>query len=312
MPSFLSDAQVELWKIRNAPNGEQSSLARGFLDRFSWVQNTFLGSAKLTEQKVIDWSRDIKEAPAASEFAAIREEKTKIMGELDLNDSERFVVETIDFCFKWQDDRKKHIFESIENFSPALERLVHLSSIDVVALQYALLDELTTENLSSATFKEKLQSRRSGSTYYCTKEGTLVYDDADYRYFAEELHVEIDESVREFKGAVASRGVVQGVVRVCESVSDIARVQRGEILVASMTRPEYLPAMQRAAAFVTDEGGVTSHAAIVSRELKKPCIIGTRIATKILKDGDVVEVDADHGIVRIVSPIAAAAPKPAA
>jgi pyruvate,water dikinase len=75
-------------------------------------------------------------------------------------------------------------------------------------------------------------------------------------------------------------------------------VKKGEILIASMTRPEFLPAMQKAAAFVTDEGGITSHAAIVSREMKKPCIIGTKIATKVFKDGDMVEVDANKGIVR--------------
>lgn len=67
-----------------------------------------------------------------------------------------------------------------------------------------------------------------------------------------------------------------------------------------MTSPWYLPAMKKATAIVTDEGGITCHAAIVSRELKKPCIIGTKIATKVLKDGDLVEVDANKGIVRII------------
>ena len=65
-----------------------------------------------------------------------------------------------------------------------------------------------------------------------------------------------------------------------------------------MTRPEYLPLMEKAAAFITDAGGVLSHAAIVAREMKKPCIIGTKIATKILKDGDLVEVDAERGTIR--------------
>jgi pyruvate,water dikinase len=67
-----------------------------------------------------------------------------------------------------------------------------------------------------------------------------------------------------------------------------------------MTRPDYLPAMQKASAFVTDEGGITCHAAIIAREMKKPCIIGTKIASKIIKDGDMVEVDADKGVVRIL------------
>jgi pyruvate,water dikinase len=67
-----------------------------------------------------------------------------------------------------------------------------------------------------------------------------------------------------------------------------------------MTTPDFVPAMRKAVAIITDEGGITCHAAIVSRELGKPCIIGTKIATKALKDGDVVEVDADNGVVRII------------
>ena len=67
-----------------------------------------------------------------------------------------------------------------------------------------------------------------------------------------------------------------------------------------MTRPEFVPAMRKAAAIVTDEGGVTCHAAIISRELGKPCIIGTKVATKALKDGQYVDVNANHGIVKVV------------
>jgi pyruvate,water dikinase len=65
-----------------------------------------------------------------------------------------------------------------------------------------------------------------------------------------------------------------------------------------MTDPHYLPIMKKAAAFVTDEGGLLCHAAIVARELKKPCVISTKVATKIFKDGDLVEVDANRGIIR--------------
>ena len=67
-----------------------------------------------------------------------------------------------------------------------------------------------------------------------------------------------------------------------------------------MTTPDFVPAMRRAAAIVTDEGGVTCHAAIIARELKKPCVVGTKHATQIFKDGDMVEVDANAGIVRKV------------
>ena len=73
-----------------------------------------------------------------------------------------------------------------------------------------------------------------------------------------------------------------------------------EILVSPMTVPDYLPAMKKAKAIITDEGGITCHAAIVSRELGIPCIVGTKIATQVLKDGDRVEVDANKGIVKIL------------
>lgn len=75
----------------------------------------------------------------------------------------------------------------------------------------------------------------------------------------------------------------------------------GDVLASIATNPDILPAMKKAVAFVTEQGGITSHAAIVAREMKKPCIVGTKIATKILQDGDLVEVDANQGVVRILS-----------
>ncbi|MBI4093197.1 MAG: hypothetical protein HY420_04710, partial [Candidatus Kerfeldbacteria bacterium] len=73
----------------------------------------------------------------------------------------------------------------------------------------------------------------------------------------------------------------------------------GEI---TSTKPEYVPAMKRAAAVITNEGGITSHAAIVSREFRIPCVVGTKIATKIFKNGDLLEVDARKGIVKKIKP----------
>ncbi|MFA7209234.1 MAG: PEP-utilizing enzyme [Parcubacteria group bacterium] len=104
----------------------------------------------------------------------------------------------------------------------------------------------------------------------------------------------------EIMGVVASHGIARGAVKVLNNEQDLMKVKAGDILIAHMTKPSYLPAMRKASAFVTDEGGVTCHAAIVAREMKKPCIIGTKIATQILHDGDLVEVDADRGTVRIL------------
>lgn len=108
------------------------------------------------------------------------------------------------------------------------------------------------------------------------------------------------EEVTEFKGSVASKGIARGKVRLVLLKEQVAQVQEGEVIVTEMTNPDFVPGMKKCAAIITDEGGVTCHAAIVSRELGKPCIIGTKIATKVLKDGDEVEVDAEKGIVRIL------------
>ena len=114
------------------------------------------------------------------------------------------------------------------------------------------------------------------------------------------LVIEKDEIVEidELKGQVASKGKVRGKVRVMLTTEAMENFQDGEVLVSIMTTPDFLPIMKKASAFVTDEGGITSHAAIVSREFGVPCIVGTRIATKVLKDGDLVEVDAEKGVVR--------------
>jgi len=100
------------------------------------------------------------------------------------------------------------------------------------------------------------------------------------------------------KGAIAYTGIAQGVVRLILSQKDVAKMQQGDILVARMTTPEIVPAARLAAAIVTDEGGITCHAAIISRELKIPCVVGTKFATKMLEDNDMIIVDANRGIVK--------------
>ncbi len=102
------------------------------------------------------------------------------------------------------------------------------------------------------------------------------------------------------EGAVAFKGVVKGIVRIILDPNKISLFNQGDILVTGMTRPEFLPFVKKAGAIITDVGGTLCHAAIVARELKKPCIIGTAIATTVLKDGDMVEVNADKGVITII------------
>lgn len=96
-------------------------------------------------------------------------------------------------------------------------------------------------------------------------------------------------------GLAASAGRASGAVRVLRSTDEQDRLQPGEVLVAPMTSPDWVPIMRRAAALVTDGGGMTCHAAIVSRELGLPCVVGTRNATTVLRDGEIVTVDGARG-----------------
>jgi pyruvate, water dikinase len=96
-------------------------------------------------------------------------------------------------------------------------------------------------------------------------------------------------------GSPASPGIITGKARIIKSPSENDKVLKGDVLVAPMTTPDFVPAMKRAGAIVTDQGGQTSHAAIVSRELGVPCIVGTGQATKLLKENQLITVDAVAG-----------------
>ena len=101
------------------------------------------------------------------------------------------------------------------------------------------------------------------------------------------------------KGTGVYPGEVRGSVKVVADISEIDKVRPGDILVTTMTTPEMHRAIESAAGIITDEGGITCHAAIVSRELQIPCVIGTSNATRLLHDGDVVHLDSKKGIVKL-------------
>ena len=111
---------------------------------------------------------------------------------------------------------------------------------------------------------------------------------------------------KKFIGQVANPGLYRGRVKIIpfdvkkDLTKEITKMEKGNVLVTGSTGPEMMLACKKAGAIVTEEGGICSHAAIVSRELKIPCIIGTKIATKVLKDGDLIEVDANQGVVKIL------------
>lgn len=112
------------------------------------------------------------------------------------------------------------------------------------------------------------------------------------------------EQKDEITGMVASKGFYKGRVKIIpfdlkkDISKEISKMKKGDVLVTGSTGPEMILACKKAGAIVTEEGGICSHAAIVSRELGIPCVIATKIATRVLKDGDMIEVDANKGTVR--------------
>jgi len=131
----------------------------------------------------------------------------------------------------------------------------------------------------------------SGKTqFYTGEEGIKIAN--------QELGEQKTDEVSSVKGMPAYKGTAKGVARVLTRKEQVSNFQEGEILITTMTSPEYVPAIKKAKAIVTDEGGVLCHAAIVAREFKIPCVIGTHNATSVFKSGDQIEVDAESGLVK--------------
>ena len=159
------------------------------------------------------------------------------------------------------------------------------------------------EALVAGTFDSQILKKRYEEGVLITVAGTTYTEKIgkDARKDRDELDAEILKAEsKELRGFVACTGKVTGKVRLVITRADFEKFKQGEILVTGMTRPEHVPLMKKAIAIITNEGGITCHAAIVSRELGVPCIIWTKVATKVLKDGDVVEVDAKKGVVKKV------------
>ncbi|MFH1750057.1 MAG: PEP-utilizing enzyme [Candidatus Micrarchaeota archaeon] len=150
----------------------------------------------------------------------------------------------------------------------------------------------------SVPSKKEIRKRERGFGYAETIEEELVFTGKLLKKLVE-IHVpKTNASVKEFAGTIGSRGFAVGKAFVASTPQEAASMKKGQILVVPQTTPDYVVIMKRAAAIVTDEGGITCHAAIISRELKIPCIVGSKAATRVLKTGDMVEVDAEKGIVR--------------
>ena len=297
--AFLEKAQA----IAKNPSREKK-LWKQQQQEFFWIHNNYVSDNVLPVQffedkwksyRALDLEKRRKEMIVSAQKN--KEKKEQLMRELALPEEIRTLLYLTDRCNYWQDERKKGTFWATHYFSLLLEEVARRTSYILEELKYALPPEME-DILDEKIQKTELQRRFEDCFLVWVPDAfDLTTQTTEIETIITRKKEVLDTEVR---GMSVSLGRAVGTVKVVESVRNISKVHKGDILVAVMTRPDYIPAMRKAAAFVTDEGGLTCHAAIVARELKVPCIVGTKTATSQLKDGMVVEVNANHGWVRRV------------
>jgi phosphohistidine swiveling domain-containing protein len=194
-----------------------------------------------------------------------------------------------------RDKRKQHTLLSNHYYDALFYRLAQLISLRFEDMGVITVDEVS-KKFSPKTIRDKINERKSLLIEIYPDKKILAGSKALKIYNALQKSYGLVENL---KGKSAARGKTTGIVRVIMGEAHFSKFNEGEIIVAPMTRPEYVPLMRKAVAVITDEGGITCHAAIVSRELGIPCIVGTQKATSKLRDGMLVEVDADKGIIKV-------------
>ncbi len=242
--------------------------------------------------------KKIKALPAKIKAAKAELEKTyQFSQDQDLIQ----LLDLFDQLVEYHDLRKETQMKTNYWHYLVFAEIAQRKMIEPQLLDWCNLAELESLLIGNEFDREEM-SRRSVNYLRLNLEGVLSL------YAGEEAKARHDEvlglqleQVHDLQGISASAGKVAGRALVALSIEAAKDIKPGEILVTGMTTPEFVPAMKKAAAIVTDEGGITCHAAIISRELGLPCVVGTKFATRLIKTGDLIEVAANHGIVRLLN-----------
>ncbi|MFH1848917.1 MAG: PEP-utilizing enzyme [archaeon] len=278
--------------------------------RFFWIENNYKNTEPITEEeffrRIISIELGLSRMDEKIEYLSNYSQQTgmhrkELIKKWMISKVHQRKLELIS-RMSWFHDRRKKA-NLIGNFwiNEFLKKASEKYKVDIIDLQHTLPDE----------FEDMLERGKCEMPEIAArKEGCVLINDISGRSwmlvgkdFNQLKHAILDAkspgNISDFRGARACPGLVRGRARVILDPKN-GTIEKGEILIAPMTRPEYVPLMRRAAGVVTDEGGVISHAAIISRELGIPCVVGTKIATKVLKTGMHIELNANHGVVRIL------------
>jgi phosphoenolpyruvate synthase/pyruvate phosphate dikinase len=297
-PSFYQIEEMELYETNNLFAHQQ---------RYFWLKNSYssveiasIGFFEERKNKIHDSPRGEFEKKQHD----VREEKRKIIEQYHLPASVIEISLAIVEAIEWQDDRKKHIWIYLHYKNMLLSEVCRRTKKEKDLLLNFKEIEIEQFFLGSFDMDSRLFREKEPFGFLCG--GGKVEElgrEVAKSYWDIYSREKMKEKTSSLFGILVSKGgggKISGRVQIILDPKNSTQFTEGSILVAPMTTPEYVFLMKKSVAVITDTGGLTSHAAITSRELRKLCIVGTKIATQVLHDGDLVEVDADNGVVRIL------------
>ncbi|MCU0680246.1 MAG: PEP-utilizing enzyme [Planctomycetes bacterium] len=282
------------------------------LKDFSWLTYSYSGPAMSKEYLLESLTASRKNGDPKKQqekikqyYLEIKDKKQTIIQNIKLP-KELIYLFSVAAEFMFIKDYRKGIYQrSYLIMDTVLLEMAKRLGISLKEIKYLLFTEIKEALLNNKKehYQKILKLRTQKCCYFINNEKIKVYqglavDKLKSKLIKTEAKAGI---IKELKGMVAYPGKVRGKVKIVLVVEDVSKIKENEILVSSSTNPDLILAMKKAAGFITDFGGIISHAAIVAREMKKPCVTGTKIATSVLHDGDEVELDANNGLVRILS-----------
>lgn len=319
---LLVFSQSQLLKfVKKSPPKDQTTLkhlAQNFPDffkklkkhsnKFFWIRNNYKDiqylSSKFYLKLLQEEIKTRKESQIQRELlkleegsSQIKKKKQKLIKEFNLDPQIVSTYKLLETIAWWQDERKKTILIVNHYINKLLSEMAKRTSLSLPEIQYTYPGEIKNILLEEEIIDKKaLQERRRFSIWIGKENQEYWLTGRNAQQAWKVIFLTKTALKKAISGIPASPGRVIGKVRiVLDPQKD--KFLKGEILVTSMTRPEFIPLMRKARGVVTNEGGITCHAAIISRELNIPCIVGTKVATKFLKNGEKVLLRAHRGTV---------------
>ncbi len=306
-PSFVQQEEIERMRIAMQKQGQWDLLLEQHAAHWSWIEQSYFESDPLTQDDFLQKVQKVQQdhgAQLAKVLAAAdtsidrkRQRKQEIYNTYKLTEELQRIINLSDRISHITDLRKMGVLRINELIFSFLRDLSNLTKQPFELLGWTMDVEL--EDIILGEKWGILRERQeSGQLVLFLNGEKAVYQGDDFTALNLRPFTAVDEAITSVKGQVAYTGVVEGTAKIIRGRQDFDTFEKGDILITNQTTPEFVPIMKRAAAVVTEQGGITCHAAIVSRELKIPCIIGAQSAMQIFQNREVVVVDAEAGEVR--------------